>query len=123
MEQKKILLIEDDPFLGKLYTDLLTGHQFLVTAVTDGEQALEKIKQGGWDLILLDVILPKMNGVEIIEKIKNDSPDKLSQKIIFMTNLENNTLMDQIKITGFPYLSKSSLNPDEFLKKIHDYLV
>ncbi|MDO8609919.1 MAG: response regulator [bacterium] len=118
----KILLIEDDIFLQTLYLDLLTAEKYEVTAVSDGEQALQKILEGNWDLILLDVILPKLNAIRIIEEIKKQDPNKLKQNIVYLTNMDQSDIMDKLKKTGYNYLTKSKMNPDEFISQIKKYL-
>ncbi len=89
---KKILLVEDDVFLNQLYSDLLKQAKYDLTSVTDGPAGYVAIKGGGWDLVLLDVMLPGMTGFEIFEKITTEKV-KLS-KLIFMTNLDSS---DKIK--------------------------
>ena len=69
MGNKKILLVEDEPLLQKLYTDLLKGENYSVESVSDGKTAYEKIKQGGWDLVLLDILLPELDGIEKLKGV------------------------------------------------------
>lgn len=122
MDNKRILLVEDEPLLQKLYTDLLAGENIFVETASDGLAAYEKIKQGGWDLVLLDIILPKLVGVDIVKKLKNEKVAKPNKNIVFLTNLDQGKEIDEIKKLGFEYLIKSTLNPDEFVKKVKSYL-
>lgn len=120
---KKILVIEDDELLGQLYSDLLSSDkEYSVDLEPDGLKAFEKIKQGGWDLIILDTLLPQMNAEEILSKLKRESPISLSQKILIYTNLEDNNLIDKLKTYGYEVVVKSSMNPDAFIKKIRESL-
>lgn len=118
----KILLIEDDAFLGKLYNDLFTGSGHQITLVADGEIAYKQIINGGWDLILLDMILPKMNAIQILEKIKTEAPDKLGQKFLVLTNLDQDPLLEKISDYGFEYIIKSKVNPDQLIDLVNKHL-
>ena len=71
--EKKILIAEDDEFLRELYADILKGEGYQVTTAIDGEDALQKLSQGGWDLVLLDIIMPKLSGLEVAKKSKRAS--------------------------------------------------
>lgn len=123
MDNKRILLVEDDPLLQKLYLDLLNAENLLVEAVSNGLTAYQKIKQGGWDLILLDIVLPQLSGLDIVKKLGADPPISPNKNIVFLTNLELGTEIDEIKKLGFDYITKSNLRPDTFLKKIKSYLI
>ena len=59
---KKILVAEDDQFLRELYSDVLKGEGYNIEVAMDGEEAFQKMSKGGWDLVLLDIIMPNMSG-------------------------------------------------------------
>jgi DNA-binding response OmpR family regulator len=113
---KKILLVEDDTFLNQLYTDLLSQAKYEVTSVTDGTVAYESIKKGGWDLILLDVMLPGINGFDIFKKIKEEKIKYT--KLIFMTNLDSSDKDKESLEQADEYWVKSNMSPPEFLQKV-----
>lgn len=117
-----ILLVEDDPFLHKLYKDLLTREGWTVESAVEGDVALKKIKQGGWDLVLLDVMLPKMDGFAIMDNLKKDSSFKKNFPIIFLSNLDSSPELTKAKETADGYLIKSNLNPNEFLDEVKKIL-
>lgn len=119
MDKARILLVEDDALIQKLYSDILNKEQFQVETASDGKTAYEKIKSGGWDLILLDVFLPQMNGIEIIKKLTDETGTKLSLKLVFLTNLESGPEIDEINKLGYDYILKTNLNPQSFLNKIN----
>lgn len=119
---EKILLVEDDPVLQKLYSDLLTSAALQFEAASDGETGYQKISQGGWKLILLDLILPKMNGLDIIKKIKENPPQDPLGKIVLLTNLEQGKEIDEIKSLGYQFLIKSNLDPNQFIEKVKSFL-
>ena len=74
--QKKVLIVEDEESLLKLESILLTTKGYLVQGVTTGLAALEAVNEEIPDLILLDVMLPKMDGFEVCERLKNDPATK-----------------------------------------------
>lgn len=121
MEKKKILLVEDDQFLRTLYSDLLKSQGYYVETAQDGEEAYNKIKANGWDLILLDIILPKLDGLEIIKKLKIEKSLNL-KKIICLTNLDQTDTNSQLKQEEIFYLIKSQFNPEQFLNQIKSFL-
>src|SRR5438270_2591871 len=90
MDTVKILIVEDDPFLLQIYSDTLKGQGYNIDTAVNGEEGYTKIKLGGYDLVLLDILMPKMNGFEVMEKLHQDMEYKPSNKcIIFLTNLDN----------------------------------
>lgn len=123
MSQAKILIAEDDLFLRELYTDVLKAEGFTTESASDGQEAYDKVKQGGWDLILMDILMPKMNGLEIMQKLKNEPPLASPNKaVVFLTNLDNAEQMQEALRLGQGYLIKSQMTPDNFLEEIRKYL-
>lgn len=119
----KILIVEDDQFLREFYQELLAGEGYTVDTAADGEIALTKIYQGGWNLIMLDIMLPKKDGLQILRDLKASPPKIANGPIIVLTNLGNDTIINQAFTFGANgYLIKSALNPDEVLKEIHNTL-
>ena len=72
---KKILVAEDDQFLRELYSDVLKGEGYNIEVAMDGEEAFQKMSKGGWDLVLLDIIMPKMSGLDVMRKSKELLPN------------------------------------------------
>ena len=83
---RTILLVEDDPFLVDIYSTKLKEAGFSVEVTQDGEEALRKIKETGFDLVLLDIVLPTVNGWEILRNIKRD-PSLKELKVVVLSNL------------------------------------
>lgn len=115
-----MLLVEDDEFLRTLYTDLLKDLYNLDVAM-DGDQAYQKIQNKDLDLILLDIILPKMSGVEVVERLKLEHPEAGKKNIVFLTNLDRNEMVQKVTKLGYSYMIKSDLNPEEFQKKVKTF--
>lgn len=121
---KKILVVEDDQLLREFYQELLTSEGYLADAAPDGESALAKIQNQEYDLILLDIMLPKKDGVEILRELKTKGPKKKDAVIVMLTNLGQDAVIKECFDLGAQgYLIKSALNPDEVLTEIKSYLV
>ena len=82
----KILIIEDDPLMRRLYQKIFTFEKYEVESAEDGEEGLEKARKVKPTLILLDVMMPKMNGLQVLEKLKAD-PDLKKIPVVMLTNL------------------------------------
>lgn len=118
----KILVVEDDQFLRELYCDVLKAEGYSIDISTNGEDAFKKIKEGGYDLVLLDIIMPKLDGLEVMRRIKKDPPIKPNKSVIFLTNLDKD---EEIKIAltlGDGYLIKSQITPGNLVQETKAYL-
>jgi len=121
----KVLIVEDDGFLREIYLESLNNQGYQLSTAIDGEDAIAKITQGGWDLVLLDIVMPKMDGLDVIRKIKADSRYQgvqLYKKLVFLTNLDNDIDMNEAKKLGEGYIVKSSITPGELVNKVKSYL-
>lgn len=120
---KKILIAEDDQFLRELYSDVLKAEQgYSVETAVDGEDALQKIMQGGWDLILLDIIMPKLSGLDVAKKIKETPPINPNKTIVFLTNLDKGEEIKEALLLGNGYLIKSQITPGDLVREVALYL-
>jgi len=84
MKMTQILVVEDNPMNMELILDLLESYGYEVTAAEDGIEALECVKNNAFDLILLDMQLPKMDGLEVLEKLKSQ-PDTSGITVVALT--------------------------------------
>lgn len=120
---RKILIVEDDEFLRQFYQELLSAEGLVVDVAADGEVGLVKVQQGGWSLVLLDIMLPKMDGIEILRQVKTIGTKEKNGPIIILTNLGTDTVINQAFTLGASgYLIKSAMNPDQVLLEIHNFL-
>lgn len=110
----QILLVDDDQFLREINSDTLISEGHQVTTALDGEDAYNKIKTNAYDLILLDVILPKMTGIEAVQKLKQESI-QLKAKIIFLTNSDEIKDKAEAEALGGNFVMKSSLTPPDLI--------
>jgi DNA-binding response OmpR family regulator len=119
---KKILLVEDDPFLIEVYSTKFKEAGFASDVVADGELVLDKIKEEKPDLLLLDIVLPNVDGWEILKIIKNNNELK-NIKIVILSNLgENEDVARGLKLGADKYLIKSHYTPSEVVKKVKKIL-
>lgn len=124
--QKKILVVEDDNFLRDIYSEILLKAGYKLETAEDGQKGLAKIRQGGWDLVLLDIIMPVMSGVDVMHKLKEEKdfvPTKYYKKLIFLTNLDNDQEIKEALKFSDGYLIKSQLTPGDVLNEVKGYLV
>ena len=120
---KKILIVEDDQFLREFYQELLQTEGYFVDVASDGEIAGTKIHQGGYNLILLDIMLPKKDGLQILRDLKTQKPASPNGPIVMLTNLGQDALIKEtFNLGASGYLVKSAMNPDQVLIEIRNYL-
>lgn len=121
--QKHILIVEDDATLRELYHELLTGSGYKVDTAENGKIGLEKVLTGGYDLILLDIMLPIMDGVTVLKHAKQQESQKPNGPIVMLTSLSPDHLIHEGSLHGAAgYMIKSSLMPDQVLTNIEAYL-
>ncbi|PIS17542.1 MAG: response regulator [Candidatus Nealsonbacteria bacterium CG09_land_8_20_14_0_10_42_14] len=119
---KSILLVEDDPFLIDIYTTKLKETGFSVEVVDDGDEVLPKLKESLPDLLLLDIVLPHVDGWEILKKIKEDN-DLAKIKIIVLSNLGQKDEVEKgMKLGATKYLIKAHYTPSEIVAEIKKLL-
>jgi len=119
---KKILLIEDDSFLADIYSLKLREAGFDVSVAVDGEEGLAKIKDEKPDLVLLDIVLPKIDGWQILKKIRSDE-DLKTIKVILLSNINQRYDVEKgIKLGADKYLIKAFFTPEEVIEEIKKLL-
>jgi CheY-like chemotaxis protein len=122
--KKRVLLVEDEQQLNDLYKQLLEGDGYDVQSSLNGKDAFELIEGGGFDLILLDIMLPGMDGLEILEALGKKPPKNPNKSIVLLTNLaENETIARALKNGVNGYIIKSRFSPEEFLEEVKKHFV
>ncbi len=115
---KKILFIEDEATLQKTFAEILKSEGFEVISALDGESGLNLIRGEKPDLVLLDLILPKLHGLEVLKEIKKDENTK-NIPVIVLTNVESIEEIDKaLELGATTYLVKSDYNLEEVVEKI-----
>ncbi|MFA5178129.1 MAG: response regulator [Candidatus Paceibacterota bacterium] len=119
---KKILIIEDDRFLRELMSRKLLSLQFDVAVAVDGEEGLEKIKSEMPDVVLLDLILPGINGFEVLENAKKN-PATAKIPVIILSNLgQSEDIEKGLKLGAEDFLVKAHFTPQEIVNKLKSIL-
>ncbi len=120
--KKTILLVEDDEFLAELYGTKLGLEGYEVLLANDGEKGLKMIKDKKPHLILLDIILPKMDGFEILKAMRSEKSVK-DIPVILLTNLsQKDEVKKGLDLGAKDYLIKAHFMPSEVVKKIKETL-
>lgn len=122
-EIKKILVIEDEHFIGELYTRALNNAGYEVKVIADGVEALKEAQSDYYDIILLDLMIPNLTGIELLNILRDASKTPhLKAKVIITTNLEQREdVKKDIEKKADGYIIKAELTPlelVEFLNKI-----
>ena len=116
---KKILLIEDDKFLRKVIVRKLTTEGYEVVEAIDGERGIEATREEKPDLVILDLVLPEIDGFEVLATLKKDK-DVFKIPVVVLSNLGDKENMERaLKMGAADYLIKSSLEPSEILERIN----
>lgn len=114
----KILFIEDEPALQKVLGDFLQRQGYEVTAALDGAEGLDAARRDRPDLILLDLVLPRLSGLEVLERFREDS-NLAAVPVIVLTNVESNEAVEQaVGLGAKAYLVKTNYRLEEVLEKV-----
>lgn len=117
---KKILCIEDEHFISELYVRALSRAGYDVTVEVDGQRGLELAQTDQYDIILLDLMIPTITGIEVLRRLRNaaETPH-LKAKIIITTNLEQREdIRDDIERQADGYIVKAEITPHELVALI-----
>lgn len=119
---KTILFIEDEPLLQKITAEILTQEGFNVKSALDGEAGLKMIMELKPNLVLLDLILPKKDGFEVLKEIKANEETK-NIPVIILTNLEGTPDVERaLELGATTYLVKANYELEDVVKKIKETL-
>ena len=116
---KVVLLVDDDPLIIRMYQNKLTNDGYKVNIATNGEEALIEIRKEKPDVILLDVMMPKMNGVETLKELKKD-PNTQTTPVIILTNLgdKQEDVEGAKNLGALDYLVKSDVSLKALSKRV-----
>lgn len=119
---KQVLLVEDDPFLIDIYKKKLKDAGFRVEVAEKGSEALPLLRKKRPHLLILDIVLPEINGWEILRKIKKDSTLG-GFKIVILSNLGQKEEVNKgLKLGATKYLIKAHYTPSEVVKEVKKIL-
>ena len=113
-----ILIVEDDRFVSDLYQHEFEKSGYDIKLAEDGEIALKVVKESKFDCILLDVMLPKLDGLEVLRRIKEDSATK-NIPVMILSNLGQDEIIRQaLQIGAKAYIVKSLYTPNQVVNEI-----
>jgi DNA-binding response OmpR family regulator len=123
MENHKILLVEDDNLTRILYQKMLESNSFEVDSVENGLDGLKLAQNGGYALIILDVMLPGMDGLTILSRLKDQPPTNPNGIIVVTSNLANEKIFSQATSFGVKeFIVKSDCTPIEVVERVKNIL-
>ncbi len=119
---KKILLVEDEDFIRELYTRQLAKAGFTVKSAVNGQTGLETLKNETFDLLLLDIMLPGINGLQLLREFKTQNPNS-PMITILLTNLgQESVIKEGFELGAQAYLIKASYTPDQVVNEVKNAL-
>ena len=119
---KKILLVEDDAFVRDLYNTVLTKAGYELEIANDGEEAVGMAGYKVYDLILLDIMLPKLTGMEVLKNLRSEGSRAKDTPIYLLTNLgEENIIQEAYKIGANGYLLKAKYLPKQLVDEVDKF--
>jgi DNA-binding response OmpR family regulator len=119
---KKLLVADDEQFITSAYSDGLQRAGFTVVIAHNGEEAYQMVVSEKPDLVLLDLIMPKMNGFEVLKKVKSD-PALQSTRIAILSNLSQEADESEVrKLGAIDFIVKSDISLQELIVRINQIL-
>lgn len=113
------MVVDDDAFIRELYEEVLKNEGYDVTTAEDGEVALSKLLEGGFDAVLLDVMMPKLDGLGVLTKLKETKPKTPNGPILLLTNLDHDPMLDKAKELGASmYVLKAEILPPKLVELV-----
>jgi len=120
--KKRILIVEDDKFLRELIVGKLEGEGYEVLVAVDGLEGVKSIQEQKPSLVLLDLMLPNMDGFEVLQKIKDD-PTISSMPVIILSNLGQREDVERgLSLGAVDFMIKAHFTPNEVIEKVKGYL-
>lgn len=119
----KVLLVDDDSDTVLIYQEFLTDAGYKVDVARNGQEGVGKIYAGGYDLILLDIMMPKIDGITILKKVKEDPPKVYNGPIIVLSALDQDYIVKTaLNLGAKGYLAKANFSPEQALDKINEII-
>ncbi len=119
----RVLLVEDEVSVCELYEKVLRESGYQVDSAHDGEEAFGLAHAGGYDLILLDVMMPKIHGIEVLEKMIAEPALKKNGPVVMLTNLGDEEMVRKAMALGaLSYMDKAHLDPQQLVEKVDGVL-
>lgn len=119
---KKVLLIEDETSIRTMYADVLQDEGYEVIQIGDGKEGYDAVLNREWDVLLLDIMLPRLDGIELLKQMRKDPATK-DKPIIILTNLEDSRIKETCFNLGIKdFLVKSNIMPNDVVLAVKKYV-
>lgn len=119
---KTLLIVEDDPLMNRMYQKIFKFEQYDVQTAGNGEEGLDAARRLKPTVILLDIMMPKMNGLQVLEKLKSD-PDTRGIPVIMLTNLAGEKDAETALLKGaVKYIVKSEHDPKQVVSIVKEII-
>ncbi len=120
---KKILIAEDDFYIRDIYSNIFSVSGYEVSISVDGEDCLTKIRTQLYDMILLDIMMPKVTGIDVLRQAKSTENINKNTPIFLITNLvEQNVIEEAFKLGMDGYIIKTQVTPKQIVDEINTFL-
>lgn len=121
---RKILIAEDDFFIRDIYSKVFSLAGYDVQVAVDGIDALEKIKAQQYDMILLDIMMPRMTGIDVLRNVRALNTPSKNTPIFIITNLgQQNVIEEAFKLGMDGYILKSQVSPQQIVDEINNFFI
>ncbi len=114
----KILLAEDDSMIADIYQKKFEVLKYEVAVATGGKEVLKKVREGKFDLILLDLVFPEIGGMELLKQIKKENYSPGAKVVIFSNLNEEENRKEAFQLGADGFIHKSQFTPEEALEEI-----
>lgn len=119
---KKILIAEDEYFIRDIYEQSFKSAGYDVVVAVDGEDTLQKVRSDKFDLILLDIMMPKLTGIDVLKQLRAEGAKTKDTPIFMTTNLgQDNIIKESLKIGADGYLIKAHMNPENLIAEVNNF--
>lgn len=119
----KILLIEDDAFIAEIYEKKLGDSGFEVVNAKSGKEALRRIAETPFDLVLLDMVIPELSGMEVLQELRTKPEYDQNLKVVVFSNLSSPEEQEAAKKAGaIGFISKTEFTPSQVVEEVRRYV-
>lgn len=116
------MIVEDDYFISDIYKRVFTKAGYIVDTALDGEIAINIVKDNSYDIILLDIMLPKVTGINVLKEFRKPEALALHTPVFLITNLGQEAIIKEaFKIGADGYLLKAQLTPQDIVSEINNF--
>ena len=120
---KKILIAEDDFYIRDIYSKIFSVSGYEVSISVDGQDCLTKIRAQSYDMILLDIMMPKVSGIDVLRQAKSTENPNKNTPIFIITNLVQQSVIEEASKLGMDgYIIKTQVTPKQIVDEVDTFL-